>query len=162
MTHPLRPQPWASALFCRRVFVLGVPQTLSLCDYPQCLILDKFESYDDEFQLTQRALSLLEENRFWAGVVFPDMHPWTSSLPPHVKYKIRMDIDVVEKTNKIKDRWCFRRSQKALGIPSDVWGKERGLLWAQATHLLLRQKGHSERHRKALWYQRTKLDSWPC
>lgn len=84
--------------------MLGVPQTLSLCDYPQCLILDKFESYDDEFQLTQRALSLLEENRFWAGVVFPDMHPWTSSLPPHVKYKIRMDIDVVEKTNKIKDR----------------------------------------------------------
>ncbi|OWK05225.1 ABCA4 [Cervus elaphus hippelaphus] len=73
--------------------------------YLECLILDKFESYDDEFQLTQRALSLLEENRFWAGVVFPDMHPWTSSLPPHVKYKIRMDIDVVEKTNKIKDRY---------------------------------------------------------
>lgn len=68
------------------------------------MILDKFESYDDEIQLTQRALSLLEENRFWAGVVFPDMYPWTSSLPRHVKYKIRMDINVVEKTNKIKDR----------------------------------------------------------
>lgn len=78
--------------------------SLSVCDFPQCLILDKFESYDDEFQLTQRALSLLEENRFWAGVVFPDLYPWTSSLPPHVRYKIRMDIDVVEKTNKIKDR----------------------------------------------------------
>uniref|UniRef100_A0A8C3WDA4 ATP binding cassette subfamily A member 4 n=1 Tax=Catagonus wagneri TaxID=51154 RepID=A0A8C3WDA4_9CETA len=73
--------------------------------YLECLILDKFESYDDEFQLTQRALSLLEENRFWAGLVFPDLYPWTSSLPPHVKYKIRMDIDVVEKTNKIKDRY---------------------------------------------------------
>ncbi|XP_066124805.1 retinal-specific phospholipid-transporting ATPase ABCA4 isoform X4 [Saccopteryx bilineata] len=73
--------------------------------YLECLTLDKFESYDDEIQLTQRALSLLEENRFWAGVVFPDMYPWTSILPPHVKYKIRMDIDVVEKTNKIKDRY---------------------------------------------------------
>uniref|UniRef100_A0A8C0RI66 P-type phospholipid transporter n=1 Tax=Canis lupus familiaris TaxID=9615 RepID=A0A8C0RI66_CANLF len=73
--------------------------------YLECLILDKFESYDDEIQLTQRALSLLEENRFWAGVVFPDMYPWTSALPTHVKYKIRMDIDVVEKTNKIKDRY---------------------------------------------------------
>ncbi|KAF6343916.1 ATP binding cassette subfamily A member 4 [Rhinolophus ferrumequinum] len=73
--------------------------------YLECLILDKFESYDDEIQLTQRALSLLEENRFWAGVVFPDMYPWTSSLPRHVKYKIRMDINVVEKTNKIKDRY---------------------------------------------------------
>ncbi|EDL12328.1 ATP-binding cassette, sub-family A (ABC1), member 4, partial [Mus musculus] len=73
--------------------------------YLECLVLDKFESYDDEVQLTQRALSLLEENRFWAGVVFPGMYPWASSLPPHVKYKIRMDIDVVEKTNKIKDRY---------------------------------------------------------
>ncbi|KAM6217102.1 retinal-specific phospholipid-transporting ATPase ABCA4 [Rhynchocyon petersi] len=73
--------------------------------YLECLTLDKFESYGDETQLTQRALSLLEENRFWAGVVFPDMYPWTTSLPPHVKYKIRMDIDVVEKTNKIKDRY---------------------------------------------------------
>ncbi|XP_051713429.2 retinal-specific phospholipid-transporting ATPase ABCA4 isoform X1 [Oryctolagus cuniculus] len=73
--------------------------------YLECLVLDKFESYDNEVQLTQRALSLLEENRFWAGVVFPDMYPWTSSLPPHIKYKIRMDIDVVEKTNKIKDRY---------------------------------------------------------
>ncbi|KAL6036341.1 hypothetical protein STEG23_004422, partial [Scotinomys teguina] len=73
--------------------------------YLECLVLDKFESYDDEVQLIQRALSLLEENRFWAGVVFPDLYPWTSSLPPHVKYKIRMDIDVVEKTNKIKDRY---------------------------------------------------------
>ncbi|XP_048208118.1 retinal-specific phospholipid-transporting ATPase ABCA4 [Perognathus longimembris pacificus] len=73
--------------------------------YLECLVLDKFESYDDEIQLTQRALSLLEQNRFWAGVVFLDMHPWTSSLPRHVKYKIRMDIDVVEKTNKIKDRY---------------------------------------------------------
>nr|XP_008522837.1 PREDICTED: retinal-specific ATP-binding cassette transporter [Equus przewalskii] len=81
-------------------------RTLRLANqYLECLILDKFESYDDEIQLTQRALSLLEENRFWAGVVFPDMYPWTSSLPPHVKYKIRMDIDVVEKTNKIKDRY---------------------------------------------------------
>ncbi|XP_005385060.1 PREDICTED: retinal-specific ATP-binding cassette transporter [Chinchilla lanigera] len=81
-------------------------RSLRLADqYLECLVLDKFESYDDEIQLTQRALSLLEENRFWAGVVFPDMYPWTSSLPPHVKYKIRMDIDVVEKTNKIKDRY---------------------------------------------------------
>ncbi|XP_036853988.2 retinal-specific phospholipid-transporting ATPase ABCA4 isoform X3 [Manis javanica] len=81
-------------------------RTLRLANkYLECLILDKFESYDDEIQLTQRALSLLEENRFWAGVVFPDMYPWTSSLPPHVKYKIRMDIDVMEKTNKIKDRY---------------------------------------------------------
>uniref|UniRef100_A0A669EAL6 P-type phospholipid transporter n=1 Tax=Oreochromis niloticus TaxID=8128 RepID=A0A669EAL6_ORENI len=52
-----------------------------------------------------QALHLLEENKFWAGVVFMDLYPWTTSVPPHVKYKIRMDIDAVERTNKIKDRY---------------------------------------------------------
>ncbi|OXB57938.1 hypothetical protein ASZ78_003924 [Callipepla squamata] len=71
----------------------------------RCLTLDKFEGYHDETQLTRQALYLLEENKFWAGVVFPDIDPEAKSLPPHVKYKIRMDIDAVEKTNKIKDRY---------------------------------------------------------
>ncbi|XP_018414710.1 PREDICTED: retinal-specific ATP-binding cassette transporter [Nanorana parkeri] len=73
--------------------------------YMECLTLDKFEGHDDESHLTHHALYLLEENKFWAGLVFTDMYPWTNQIPPHVKYKIRMDIDVVEKTNKIKDRY---------------------------------------------------------
>lgn len=70
----------------------------------QCINLDKFVAHTDESQMTHQALYLLEENKFWAGVVFVDMYPWTASVPPHVKYKIRMDIDAVERTNKIKDR----------------------------------------------------------
>ncbi|XP_026511147.1 retinal-specific phospholipid-transporting ATPase ABCA4-like [Terrapene carolina triunguis] len=73
--------------------------------YLECLTLDKFEGHADETQLTHQALNLLEENKFWAGVVFPDIHSGASKLPPHVNYKIRMDIDAVEKTNKIKDRY---------------------------------------------------------
>ncbi|KAJ7395294.1 retinal-specific atp-binding cassette transporter isoform x1 [Pitangus sulphuratus] len=76
-----------------------------LSQYLECLTLDKFEGYSDETQLTRQALYLLEENKFWAGVIFPDLGPTTSNLPPHVTYKIRMDIDAVEKTNKIKDRY---------------------------------------------------------
>ncbi|XP_028919413.1 retinal-specific phospholipid-transporting ATPase ABCA4 [Ornithorhynchus anatinus] len=75
----------------------------SFNQYMECLILDKFEGFESEIQLIHRALYLLEENKFWAGVIFPDMYPWTGSLPPHIKYKIRMNIDAVEKTNKIKD-----------------------------------------------------------
>ncbi|XP_041804213.1 retinal-specific phospholipid-transporting ATPase ABCA4-like isoform X2 [Chelmon rostratus] len=73
--------------------------------YGECINLDKFVAYTDESQMTHQALYLLEENKFWAGVVFVDMYPWTTSVPPHVKYKIRMDIDAVERTNKIKDRY---------------------------------------------------------
>ncbi|XP_072219952.1 retinal-specific phospholipid-transporting ATPase ABCA4-like [Leuresthes tenuis] len=73
--------------------------------YGECISLDKFVAYADESQMTYQALHLLNENKFWAGVVFVDMYPWTTSVPPHVKYKIRMDIDAVERTNKIKDRY---------------------------------------------------------
>ncbi|XP_030607370.1 retinal-specific phospholipid-transporting ATPase ABCA4-like [Archocentrus centrarchus] len=73
--------------------------------YGECISLDKFVVYTDESQMIHQALYLLEENKFWAGVVFEDMYPWTTSVPPHVKYKIRMDIDAVERTNKIKDRY---------------------------------------------------------
>uniref|UniRef100_A0A674GFH0 P-type phospholipid transporter n=1 Tax=Taeniopygia guttata TaxID=59729 RepID=A0A674GFH0_TAEGU len=72
-----------------------------------CYNLSKIlsKSYLDETQLTRQALYLLEENKLWAAVVFSDLEPIASNLPPHVTYKIRMDIDAVEKTNKIKDRY---------------------------------------------------------
>ncbi|KAM8851376.1 retinal-specific phospholipid-transporting ATPase ABCA4-like isoform 1-T1 [Spinachia spinachia] len=73
--------------------------------YGECINLDKFVPFTDESQMTHQALYLLEENKFWAGVVFMDMYPWTTSVPSHVKYKIRMDIDAVERTNKIRDRY---------------------------------------------------------
>uniref|UniRef100_A0A8B9HSF4 P-type phospholipid transporter n=1 Tax=Astyanax mexicanus TaxID=7994 RepID=A0A8B9HSF4_ASTMX len=71
----------------------------------QCINLDKFVGHMDEDQLSHQALYLLEENKFWAGLVFTNMYPWTTTLPKHIKYKIRMDIDAVERTNKIKDRY---------------------------------------------------------
>ncbi|KAL6468422.1 hypothetical protein MHYP_G00240990 [Metynnis hypsauchen] len=71
----------------------------------ECVNLDKFVGNMDEDQLSHQALYLLEENKFWAGLVFMDMYPWTTVLPKHIRYKIRMDIDAVERTNKIKDRY---------------------------------------------------------
>lgn len=68
--------------------------------------MNKLEGLQTEGQLIERALELLEDRQFWAGVVF--MLPNSSSsseLPPHVTYKIRMDIDDVTRTNKIKDRY---------------------------------------------------------
>ncbi|XP_015230454.1 PREDICTED: retinal-specific ATP-binding cassette transporter-like [Cyprinodon variegatus] len=71
----------------------------------RCLVLDKFIPLPDEDAVTYRALDLLEEGKFWAGLVFTNMFSWTTSVPPHVKFKIRMDIDMVERTNKVKDRY---------------------------------------------------------
>uniref|UniRef100_A0AAQ4QS35 P-type phospholipid transporter n=1 Tax=Gasterosteus aculeatus aculeatus TaxID=481459 RepID=A0AAQ4QS35_GASAC len=70
-----------------------------------CLLLDKFVAVPDEDTITNWALDLLEDGKFWAGLVFVNMHSWTTNVPPHVKFKIRMDIDAVERTNKVKDRY---------------------------------------------------------
>lgn len=68
------------------------------------MILDKFVALPDEDRVTHRALNLLEDSKLWAGLIFVNMYPWTTKVPPHVKFKIRMDIDAVERTNKVKDR----------------------------------------------------------
>uniref|UniRef100_A0A3Q0R836 ATP binding cassette subfamily A member 7 n=1 Tax=Amphilophus citrinellus TaxID=61819 RepID=A0A3Q0R836_AMPCI len=82
-----------------------INQTIStLAQVTECFSLNKLEGLETEGQLIERALELLEDRQFWAGVVF--LLPNTSSeLPPHVTYKIRMDIDDVTRTNKIKDRF---------------------------------------------------------
>uniref|UniRef100_A0A8C6P4U4 P-type phospholipid transporter n=1 Tax=Nothobranchius furzeri TaxID=105023 RepID=A0A8C6P4U4_NOTFU len=89
----------------RDVFSLADRIIRMLNQYGRCLILDKFIALPDEDAVTQRALDLLEEGKFWAGLVFVNMHSWSTSVPPHVKFKIRMDIDTVERTNKVKDRY---------------------------------------------------------
>nr|KAF6347650.1 ATP binding cassette subfamily A member 7 [Myotis myotis] len=75
----------------------------------ECVSLDKLEAAPSEAALVERALELLAEHRFWAGVVFlgPNDSRDEELLrgPGHVRIKIRMDIDNVVKTNKIRDRF---------------------------------------------------------
>uniref|UniRef100_A0AAY4A4D9 P-type phospholipid transporter n=1 Tax=Denticeps clupeoides TaxID=299321 RepID=A0AAY4A4D9_9TELE len=68
-----------------------------------CVNLDKLEPVANEERMVNKSMKLLDDRKFWAGIVFPDMQANTSDLPPNVSYKIRMDIDNVERTNKIKD-----------------------------------------------------------
>lgn len=75
----------------------------------ECFDLDKFEGVSSEPLLVERALKLLDEDRYWAGVVFTDLYangndPSDPRPPTHIKYKIRMDIEETEKTDKIKER----------------------------------------------------------
>lgn len=75
------------------------------CVSLQCFSLNKLEGLETEGQMVDRALELLEDRQFWAGVVFLLPNSSSPDLPPHVTYKIRMDIDDVTRTNKIKDRY---------------------------------------------------------
>uniref|UniRef100_A0A673MDI5 Zgc:172302 n=1 Tax=Sinocyclocheilus rhinocerous TaxID=307959 RepID=A0A673MDI5_9TELE len=93
-----------------------------------------------EGEMVERALELLEDRQFWAGIVFLLPDPSASSLPPHVKYKIRMDIDDVTRTNKIKDKfWDPGPAAEPFSDLRYVWG---GFIYVQdlveraVTHLL--------------------------
>lgn len=69
----------------------------------QCVNLNKLEPVSSEERMVNESMVLLENRKFWAGIVFTDVDTNSSKLPPQLKYKIRMDIDNVERTNKIKD-----------------------------------------------------------
>uniref|UniRef100_A0A4W5MUY1 P-type phospholipid transporter n=1 Tax=Hucho hucho TaxID=62062 RepID=A0A4W5MUY1_9TELE len=89
----------------------------------KCLNLDKFEAADSEGHLMNRALELLESNTYWAGIVFEDLNPAASHPPPYVKYKIRMDIDEGERTNKIKERgWSPGARGNSFNDLRYIWG----------------------------------------
>ncbi|KAG8455080.1 hypothetical protein GDO86_001341 [Hymenochirus boettgeri] len=76
---------------------------LTLSRFMECVNLDKLEPVATEEILIGKSTELLNERKFWAGIVFMEMPAEETELPHHVKYKIRMDIDNVERTNKIKD-----------------------------------------------------------
>ncbi|XP_060933642.1 phospholipid-transporting ATPase ABCA1 [Limanda limanda] len=83
-----------------------ISHTIStLAQVTECFSLNKLEGLESEGHMIDRALELLEDRQFWAGVVFLLPNSTSAELPPHVTYKIRMDIDDVTRTNKIKDRF---------------------------------------------------------
>ncbi|XP_041647195.1 phospholipid-transporting ATPase ABCA1 isoform X1 [Cheilinus undulatus] len=77
----------------------------TLAQVTECFSLNKLEGLQTEGEMVGRALELLEDRQFWAGVVFLLPNSSSTEFPPHVTYKIRMDIDDVDRTNKIKDRF---------------------------------------------------------
>ncbi|XP_068090528.1 phospholipid-transporting ATPase ABCA1 isoform X3 [Hyperolius riggenbachi] len=76
---------------------------LTMSRFMECVNLNKLEPVDTEEGLIDKSMELLNERKFWAGVVFVELPEDETVLPQHIKYKIRMDIDNVERTNKIKD-----------------------------------------------------------
>uniref|UniRef100_A0A673HWH5 P-type phospholipid transporter n=1 Tax=Sinocyclocheilus rhinocerous TaxID=307959 RepID=A0A673HWH5_9TELE len=96
-------RPHGSAYTWREAFNETDQAIQTISRFMECVNLDKLEPVANEECLVNKSMRLLDDRKFWAGIVFPDMQANTSDLPPNVNYKIRMDIDNVERTNKIKD-----------------------------------------------------------
>ncbi|XP_051930370.1 phospholipid-transporting ATPase ABCA1 [Hippocampus zosterae] len=76
-----------------------------LAQVTECFFINKMEGLTSEDQLVGRALELVEDGQFWAGVVFDPPNSSAAELPSNVNYKIRMDIDDVTRTDNIQDRF---------------------------------------------------------
>uniref|UniRef100_A0A8C8JZ11 P-type phospholipid transporter n=1 Tax=Oncorhynchus tshawytscha TaxID=74940 RepID=A0A8C8JZ11_ONCTS len=97
-------RPAGSAYTWREVFGETDDAIKTISRFMECVNLDKLEPVANEERLVNKSMGLLDNQKFWAGIVFPDIARSNSSdLPGNVNYKIRMDIDNVERTNKIKD-----------------------------------------------------------
>ncbi|CAL8357983.1 unnamed protein product [Merluccius merluccius] len=98
-------RPPGSALTWRDIFNETDDAIKSVSRFMECVNLDKLEPVGTEEKMINQSMVLLEDRKFWAGIVFSDIEGNSSELPPKVNYKIRMDIDNVERTNKIKDAY---------------------------------------------------------
>uniref|UniRef100_A0A3P9MSZ7 ATP-binding cassette, sub-family A (ABC1), member 1A n=1 Tax=Poecilia reticulata TaxID=8081 RepID=A0A3P9MSZ7_POERE len=96
-------RPSGSAYTWRDAFNETDRAIKTISQFMECVNLDKLESVPNEERLVNKSMGLLNNQKFWAGIVFPDIAPNSTDLPPNINYKIRMDIDNVERTNKIKD-----------------------------------------------------------
>uniref|UniRef100_A0A8C4NQE0 P-type phospholipid transporter n=1 Tax=Dicentrarchus labrax TaxID=13489 RepID=A0A8C4NQE0_DICLA len=97
-------RPAGSAYTWRDIFNETDQAIQTISRFMECVNLDKLEPVANEERLVNKSMGLLDNQKFWAGIVFPDIaHNNSTDLPPNVNFKIRMDIDNVERTNKIKD-----------------------------------------------------------
>ncbi|RWS11467.1 ATP-binding cassette sub-family A member 1-like protein [Dinothrombium tinctorium] len=72
----------------------------------QCFELQRFVGYENEYQLEQAAKKFTKNHELICGIVFLNFEKngLAKSLPPHVEYKIRADIDFVPSTKLLKER----------------------------------------------------------
>ncbi|KAI1888287.1 hypothetical protein AGOR_G00183470 [Albula goreensis] len=101
--HSEDTRPYGTAFTWRDVFNETDQALQTITRFMECINFDKLEPVANEERLVNKSMTLLDDRKFWAGIVFPDIESNSTELPEKINYKIRMDIDNVERTNKIKD-----------------------------------------------------------
>ncbi|XP_046491171.1 uncharacterized protein ldd isoform X1 [Neodiprion pinetum] len=76
-----------------------------------CVLTDRVIGFASEKELEEEAGRLMKTNDFLAGVVFMDESPvrikrsYVEELPENITYKIRMDVDSVPSTSRLKNQF---------------------------------------------------------
>lgn len=83
-----------------------------VANHIRCIVSDRFKGYASEQELEEAALKQKSNDELLAGIIFGKItssdrrkkRQSASTIPPHIHYKIRMDIDNVARTNRLKYR----------------------------------------------------------
>ncbi|XP_076760468.1 lipid droplet defective [Xylocopa sonorina] len=82
-----------------------------LNDLLECVLVDRIRGFRSEEEMEAQARILMETREFLAGVVFLDKplkkskRSLEQELPDNVVYKIRMDVDYVQSTKRLKNQF---------------------------------------------------------
>ncbi|XP_061191991.1 uncharacterized protein LOC133200204 [Saccostrea echinata] len=82
-----------------------------LANYTQCVSTDRFVPMSTERDMELMAVQLHQNNTYLAGIAFQmettgrKKRQATDSIPKHVVYKIKMDIENVESTRRLKEKF---------------------------------------------------------
>ncbi|KAH9491700.1 ATP-binding cassette sub- A member 1 [Bulinus truncatus] len=77
----------------------------NIIPYFSCFQLDKFVGFHDSAALVEASLEMIQNNTFWSAVVFDNIEANATTVPPIIKYRIRMDSDKVDSTKSIMDKY---------------------------------------------------------
>lgn len=84
----------------------------TLNDMMGCVLVDRTRGFSTEEELEVAASRLTDTNEFLAGVIFLDdtsssraKRSLDHELPDNVTYKIRMDVDYVPSTRRLKNQF---------------------------------------------------------
>ncbi|XP_060560202.1 phospholipid-transporting ATPase ABCA1-like [Ruditapes philippinarum] len=74
-------------------------------EYIKCFNFDKFVGYTNRQQMMDDGIAMIDNDLFWAAIEFPGMDESTTVMPKNLQYKIRMDVDKVDSTKRVRDRY---------------------------------------------------------
>lgn len=82
--------------------ILGLVQVIG--NVAQCIDLQRFIGFSSEFEMEEAARTLTKNHEFIAGIVFNNLEKnGQAYLPTNIEYKLRIDIDFVPSSKKLKD-----------------------------------------------------------
>lgn len=82
-----------------------------LKDLLECVLVNRVRGFRNEDEMEAEARLLMETREFLAGVVFLEnedersRRSFDQQLPRNVVYKIRMDVDYVQSTKRLKNQF---------------------------------------------------------